>query len=174
MKCIPQYRAGHIVDAQLNVWLEKMSFAYCLFLINWCMIDSQCCVSVWCIAKWVSYVYIHKYICLLFHILFHYGLLWDIENGSCAIQRFTMLCYFLVYSKVIQWFTFAFFSIMILKILCIITPCAVLCCKVLAFYFMYSSVYLLIPNSQFIPPPLSPSVTVSLFSMSVSLFMFCE
>ena len=40
--------------------------------------------------------------------------------------------------------------------------------------FMYSSVYMLMPKSQFIPLPLSPLVTVSLFSMSVSLFLFCE
>ena len=38
-------------------------------------------------------------------------------------------------------------------------------------YFIYSSVCMLIPNSQFIPPsPLSPLVTRSLFSKSVSLF----
>ena len=35
--------------------------------------DSQCCVSFWCIAKWASYICIHTYI--LFHTLFHYGLL---------------------------------------------------------------------------------------------------
>ena len=35
--------------------------------------DLQHCVSFWCIAKWASYICIHIYI--LFHILFHYGLL---------------------------------------------------------------------------------------------------
>ena len=43
--------------------------------------------------------------------------------------------------------------------------------SLLLIYFIYSSVYLLIPNSQFILP-LSLLVTISLFSMSVSLFLF--
>ena len=39
--------------------------------------------------------------------------------------------------------------------------------------FIYSGMYLLIPNSQIIPS-LSPLVTKNLFSMSVSLFLFCK
>ena len=42
-------------------------------------------------------------------------------------------------------------------------------------FFTCNSVYLFIPNSQFIlPPSLFPFVTINLFSMSVSLFLFCE
>ena len=42
------------------------------------------------------------------------------------------------------------------------------CCPVC---FIYSSLYLLTPNSQFTSPqPLSPLITINLFSMSVSLF----
>ena len=40
-------------------------------------------------------------------------------------------------------------------------------------FSIYSSMYLLIPNSLFIPPP-SLSVTISLFPMSVSLFLICN
>ena len=36
-----------------------------------------------------------------------------------------------------------------------------------------SSVYLLIPNSEFILPTLAPLITMSLFSMSVNLFLVC-
>ena len=40
---------------------------------------------------------------------------------------------------------------------------------------MYNCLHLLIPNSQSIsPPPTSPLATKSLFSMSVSLFLFCS
>ena len=40
-------------------------------------------------------------------------------------------------------------------------------------YFKYSIVYMSIPNSQFIPPRhLSPLVTISSFSKSVTLFLF--
>ena len=40
-------------------------------------------------------------------------------------------------------------------------------------YFIYCKIYLLIPNSLFILPP-SSLITMSLFSMSVSLFLFCK
>ena len=40
------------------------------------IVDLQCCVSFKCIAKGFSYIYV------LFHILFHYGLLQDIEYSS--------------------------------------------------------------------------------------------
>ena len=44
--------------------------------------------------------------------------------------------------------------------------------SLLVIYFIYSCICLLIPYSQFIPSPhLSPLVTRSLFSMSVSLFL---
>ena len=46
--------------------------------------------------------------------------------------------------------------------------------KSLVIYFMYSSVYMSIPISQFIPLPISPLVTISLFSISVTLFLFCK
>ena len=45
----------------------------------------------------------------------------------------------------------------------------------LIIHFIYSSVYMLIPNSYFIPPPhVSPLVTISLFLRSMSLFLFCK
>ena len=47
--------------------------------------------------------------------------------------------------------------------------------SLLIIYFIYSSVYLLIPNSQFIPPPthLSPLLAISLFSFFfLILFIF--
>ena len=69
-------------------------------------------------------------------------------------------------------FFFIFFHMVYYKILNIV---AVLYSRTLWFIcFMYGTLYLLIPNSQFIPPPpLSPLVTVSLFTMFVSLFLFC-
>ena len=41
---------------------------------------------------------------------------------------------------------------------------------------IHNSLHLLIPNSQSFPPPLTPPplATTSLFSMSVSLFLFCR
>ena len=49
-------------------------------------------------------------------------------------------------------------------------PCAIQ--QVLIIYFIYSSVCMSIPISQFIPSPLSPLVTIGLFSTSVTLFLF--
>ena len=50
-----------------------------------------------------------------------------------------------------------------------------LCCTIyLVSYFICSSLYLLIPYSCLSPPhSLSPMITTSLFSMSVSPFLFC-
>ena len=39
---------------------------------------------------------------------------------------------------------------------------------------MHSSVYMSIPISQFFPPPLFPLLNISLFSTSVTLFLFCK
>ena len=52
-------------------------------------------------------------------------------------------------------------------------PCAVRGILV-AYLFWMSSVYLLIPTPHLSTlPPLSPSITASLFSISVRLFLFC-
>ena len=52
---------------------------------------------------------------------------------------------------------------------------SLLCSKLLLFIcFTYSCLYLPIPNSSFISYPSSSLVTLSLFSMSVSLFLFCK
>ena len=51
-------------------------------------------------------------------------------------------------------------------------PCALYSQPLVCIYFMYSSAHLLTPDSSFIPPSLSPLVTIHLSSMSVSLFMF--
>ena len=42
--------------------------------------DLQCCVSFWCTAKWFRYT--HTHIHILFHSLFHYGLLKAFEHSS--------------------------------------------------------------------------------------------
>ena len=51
--------------------------------------------------------------------------------------------------------------------------------SLLVIYFIYSSVYMLIPHSSFThphphPPRPPPLVTISLLSMSVGLFLFCK
>ena len=58
----------------------RLVFLYKFFLT---VVEFQCCVSFRCTAKWFSYTYICIYI--LFHILFHYSLLQDIE--------YSFLCY---------------------------------------------------------------------------------
>ena len=44
----------------------------------------------------------------------------------------------------------------------------------LVMYFIYISVYMSIPISQFIPHPLSPLGSIHLFSMSLSVFLPCK
>jgi len=54
----------------MNIFFKKS--------VYWHLVDLQCCVNFCCIAKWVHYTYI----CILFHILFHYGLSQNIEYSS--------------------------------------------------------------------------------------------
>ena len=67
---------------------------------------------------------------------------------------FTMLCQFLLYRKVEFPVLYSRFSLVI--------------------YFIHVSVYMLIPNSQFIPPPFPHLVSIRLLSTSVSLFLPCK
>ena len=50
----------------------------------------------------------------------------------------------------------------------VIIPCALLV------HSKRNSLHLLTPNSQSIPLPPPPLATASLFSMAVSLFLFCK
>ena len=86
-----------------------------------------------------------------------------------------MLCYFLLYSKVNQLYVyiyplfFRFFShIGHSRVLIEFSR------SLLVIYFMYNSVYMSVPISQFISPLPYSLVTISLFSTSVTLFLFCR
>ena len=47
------------------------------------IVDLQCCVSFWCVAKWLHHTHSHTHITyILFQILFHYRLVQDIEYSS--------------------------------------------------------------------------------------------
>ena len=51
---------------------------FVLIILYWNIVHVQCCVSFWCIAKWLSwfswYIHICIYIYIHFYILFHYDL----------------------------------------------------------------------------------------------------
>ena len=80
------------------------------------------------------------------------------------LLKYSWFTVFQVYSKVIQIHIYAYIHMYIYIFFFR---------SLLFIYFIYSSVYLLIPNFKFIPPHFSPLVTISLFFMSVSLFLFC-
>ena len=59
--------------------IEK--YIFLLILLNWGIVDLQCCVIFWCAAKRFSYIYIQLYVCVcihtyiyinIFQIIFHY------------------------------------------------------------------------------------------------------
>ena len=87
-----------------------------------------------------------------------------------------MLCLFQVYNKVIQLyiciFFFRFFSIISYYKILNIVRCAISRSS-LSIYFICSSVLSVNPILLIYLPP-SPLVTISLSSMSVSLFLFCK
>ena len=67
-----------------------------LIFKNWSLIYLHCCISFWCTANWFSYTYVN----IFFHILFHYGLLQDIEYSSlcqtvetCYLSILYIVCY---------------------------------------------------------------------------------
>ena len=86
-----------------------------------------------------------------------------------------------VYDKMIHLyiylylFIFKFFSHLGYDTIFSSIPCAIYSRSLLIIYFKYSSVCMLTPNSQSIPPlPYSFLVTLSSLSKSVSLFLFCK
>ena len=48
------------------------------FFFSWSIVDLQCCVSFWCIAKWFSYIFF-----IFFSIMVYYSIL---NTVPCAIQ----------------------------------------------------------------------------------------
>ena len=95
---------------------------------------------------------------------------------------FTMLCWFLLYSKVISCMYTYISSFLDFLPIWVTTEhgveLPVLYSRFsLVIYFIHSmniSVYMSIPISQFTPPPLPPQVSTCLFSASVSLFLSCS
>ena len=65
----------------LRTWEKKSSFFF-FFFFKWSIVDLQCSVSFCCTAKWFSYTCTYS----LFHILFHCGLLQDIEYSSLCYR----------------------------------------------------------------------------------------
>ena len=56
----------------------RLLFVSLFFLI---VVDLQCCVRFWCIAKWSSYTFIYS-----FAIIFHYGLLKDTDSRTFLLS----------------------------------------------------------------------------------------
>ena len=65
-----------------NHSLHRLSYRTA-FILFWSILDLQCCVNFCCIVKWFSVIY--TYICILFYILFHYGLSQGIEYSGASL-----------------------------------------------------------------------------------------
>ena len=89
---------------------KEQNTVFYFFSFYWNKIAFHCCVSFCCTAKWISYTYTyvlffgfpshleHHIVLIIFYFLLKY---------SC----FTMLCYFLLYRKVIQLYIYVLFFI---------------------------------------------------------------
>ena len=60
-------------------------FFFCVFL-NWSIVDSECCVSYWCTAKWLFYIYIY------FFIMVHYRILNLLPCAIIGTYCLSILC----------------------------------------------------------------------------------
>ena len=91
--CLSACFCWSIVDLQCCVnfcstakWFSY-TYIYILFF-NWRIIHLQCCLAFCCTSIWISckFTYISSLVSLppinLFHILFHYDLLQDIDDSS--------------------------------------------------------------------------------------------
>ena len=61
-------------------WFGMESIHFKFF--SWCIFDLQLCVHFWCIVKWFSHMCVC--VCIIFHILFHYGL-FSLVQFSCSV-----------------------------------------------------------------------------------------
>ena len=76
-----------IAFLNMNVFHQKYGYIILFFsFLNWSIVDLQCW-NFFCRAKWFSYAYIY----ILFHILFHYGLLQDTECIVPVLYSRTLL-----------------------------------------------------------------------------------
>ena len=95
--------------------------------------------------------------------LFFFNFYWSIVDLQCCVS----------FSYTAKWISYTYTYIYIY--IYILSRVPVLYSRsLLVIHFIYSSVYMSIPMSQFNPPPCYPLVTVSLFSTSVTLFLFCR
>ena len=140
-------------------------------MLYWSIIDLQYHVSFRCTAKWFIYIYI----CILFQILFPDSLLQDIGEfpGALVIRTW---CFHRCGASLILGverrshirLLHAWPKEKTVHRYRVESP--VLHSRSLFLSFIYSSVHMLIPNSKFIPPPLSffLSFIFSLFWLQVA------
>ena len=92
---VPMVYCTRVLFWSSRQWVGVISIcSLLLFFFNWSIVDLQCCASLCCTAKWLSYthicvwvyIYIHIYICIYihssFHIPFYYGLSQEIGYSS--------------------------------------------------------------------------------------------
>ena len=81
----PVFKLGRIMEGILcNSWILKKSF-------YWSIVDLKCCVNFCYTAKWFSYICVC--VCVLFHILFHYGL----SQDSFLCYKVELCCLSILY-----------------------------------------------------------------------------
>ena len=88
--------------------LESRHTTVCtFFFLNWSIIDLQCCVRVWCTAKWFSdiytytHIYTHIFFFISFSIIVHDKILNIVPSVSKSLQ---LICF--VYSSICLFQTY--------------------------------------------------------------------
>ena len=81
----------------LNLLSHNRNSQFFIFIyLYWSIIDLQCFRYT---AKWFRFIYTHTYLYILFQIIFHYTLLWDIKHKFLVLDSRSVLFIYFIYSS---------------------------------------------------------------------------
>ena len=162
-----------------GTWFKSLAIFF-----NWTIGNLQYCVSCWYPAEWCDSIYVYACIYTCVYICVVMVLVAQLCPTLCdpvdCSPPGTSLCGILQ-AGILKWVAIPFSrgSFWPEDWLCVsclagrfftfwATRGACLCVFLFHLgYFLYSSIYLSIPYSCFVPLPISPTMTVNLFSVSV-------
>ena len=100
--------------------------------------------------SFLIYIYIYIYICM--YVCIYVCIYWSLVNSQCCVN-FCCISKWFSYNIYTYTHTHTFFSTMVYHRILNVASCAIYNRTLLFIHPIYNSLYLLVPNSQPIPPP---------------------